>query len=610
MRSSGYLVLTISATLMLQLQVGAQQAGAPSSNVVPRLVNFSGRAMNVDSKPISGVAGVTFAIYKEQNEGSPLWFETQNVNTDAKGNYTVQLGATMPTGLPLDVFTSGEARWLGVQINGGEEQARILLLSVPYALKAADAQTLGGLPASAFVLAAPGGVSTEDTSASTTASPTTSSSTAHALVGSTPVTTAGGTTGTIPLWDSSSDIANSIVTQTGSGSSARIGINIANPLFTLDVKGSELVRGLFELATVQFANTTRGFNSNPLNLESSAWNSGTGTYTLNHFQWQAEPLGNNTTSPGATLNLLYGTDPKPLTETGLKLASNGQFTFAPGQKFPGAGSVTSVGLSAPTSDFTVSGSPVTTSGTLGLAWKVAPTNANTANAIVKRDSLGNFSSGAISATTVTAFNSTGSIAIDGQSAGIGVYGTSSTSQAVWGESTGTGFSNGSGPDGVHGVTHSNAGSGVGGLNTADGGVGIWGEAPAGFGFYTPNNVQQARTAGGWVKAMVLGSGGNGQFQAGIVSCFNSTLAGPAATTPPCGFTFDKAGTGDYILNFGFQVSDRFFSVTTQIAGPSTGVCTSFTGYCPHSLSVDDLEVTLWATSVQQYADGNFYLVVY
>src|SRR3990170_1578308 len=34
-----------------------------------------------------------------------------------------------------------------------EEQPRILLVSVPYALKAADAETLGGKPASAFVLA-------------------------------------------------------------------------------------------------------------------------------------------------------------------------------------------------------------------------------------------------------------------------------------------------------------------------------------------------------------------------------------------------------------------------------------------------------------------------
>ena len=61
------------------------------------------------------------------------------------------------------------------------------------------------------------------------------------------------------------------------------------------------------------------------------------------------------------------------------------------------GTVTSVGLSAPVSDFTVSGSPFTTSGTLELNWNVAPTNADTANAIVKRDANGSFTAGAITA---------------------------------------------------------------------------------------------------------------------------------------------------------------------------------------------------------------------
>ena len=101
----------------------------------PRLVNFSGKAADAQGKAISGVAGVTFAIYKDQYEGAPLWLETQNIQADPKGNYTIQLGATKPDGLPLDLFNSGEARWLGVRVNGGEEQARVVLLSVPYALK-------------------------------------------------------------------------------------------------------------------------------------------------------------------------------------------------------------------------------------------------------------------------------------------------------------------------------------------------------------------------------------------------------------------------------------------------------------------------------------------
>jgi hypothetical protein len=238
------------------------------------------------------------------------------------------------------------------------------LLSVPYALKAADAQTLGGLPASAFVLA--GSQLVNSQSATTVVSSTTS--------GSSPV----GGTGTqnyIPIWtDNTGDLGNSILYQSGSGATAKIGINQKNPLFTLDVNGQELVRGLMEMATTNYATPTKAYNSQPFNLESSAYNSGTAKYTLNHFQWQAEPTGNNTTTPGATLNLLYGTDPAAPAETGLKLSSAGLFTFASGQTFPGTGTITGV--------TTAAGSGLTgggTSGTLNLAL----TNTCSANQILQ-----------------------------------------------------------------------------------------------------------------------------------------------------------------------------------------------------------------------------------
>src|SRR5712692_3068890 len=79
------------------------------------------------------------------------------------------------------------------------------------------------------------------------------------------------------------------------------------------------------------------------------------------------------------------------------IASTGIISFAAGQTFPGggAGTVTSVGLAAPVSDFIVSGSPVTGTGTLTFNWNTAPASANTANAIVKRDASGNFSAGTI-----------------------------------------------------------------------------------------------------------------------------------------------------------------------------------------------------------------------
>ena len=125
---------------------------------VPNLVSFAGTLKSPAGHPIQSVTGVTFSLYAQEEGGVPLWLETQTVHADGKGNYTVQLGATKAEGLPLEHFTSGTARWLGVRMNGGEEQPRVLLVSVPYALKAADSQTLGGLPPSAFMLAAPASI--------------------------------------------------------------------------------------------------------------------------------------------------------------------------------------------------------------------------------------------------------------------------------------------------------------------------------------------------------------------------------------------------------------------------------------------------------------------
>ncbi|MBI3896261.1 MAG: hypothetical protein HY313_10075, partial [Acidobacteria bacterium] len=126
-----------------------------SSNVPSHLMQVNGVLKDQAGQPLTGIQGVTFTLYREQSGGAPLWLETQNVQLDEQGRYGVLLGAVTSDGLPQELFSSGEARWLGVQVNlsGEVEQPRVLLVSVPYALKAADAETLGGLPASAFVLA-------------------------------------------------------------------------------------------------------------------------------------------------------------------------------------------------------------------------------------------------------------------------------------------------------------------------------------------------------------------------------------------------------------------------------------------------------------------------
>jgi len=198
------LMLTCCALPMLARQP-AESAASGSDVVVPPLVNFSSVLTDLNGKPLTSITGVTFFLYKEEQGGAPLWLETQNVQPDKTGHYSVMLGSTTSSGLPTNLFGSGEARWLGVQPQGQAEQPRVMLLSVPYALKAGDAATVGGLPPSAFVLAAPSGAK----AASSSSLSASSSPVKPAIAGS-------GTQNYIPLWtDSKGDLGNSVLSQSG-----------------------------------------------------------------------------------------------------------------------------------------------------------------------------------------------------------------------------------------------------------------------------------------------------------------------------------------------------------------------------------------------------------
>jgi hypothetical protein len=152
-----------------------------------------------------------------------------------------------------------------------------------------------------------------------------------------------GTQNFIPLWtDNNGTLGNSVFFQKGSGATAKIGLNLKNPLATLDVNGTTLIRGTLEPITKGVATANTGFSSNPLDLEASSFSSTTATAVMQHFEWQAEPTGNNTATTGATLNLLFGQDNNPPAETGLHLSNTGIFSFAVGQTFPGTGTITGV----------------------------------------------------------------------------------------------------------------------------------------------------------------------------------------------------------------------------------------------------------------------------
>ncbi|HET6177242.1 MAG TPA: hypothetical protein VFE61_09935 [Candidatus Sulfotelmatobacter sp.] len=358
----------------------AQQPATVSTtkaSVVPNLVRFSGTASDVNNKSGNPAIGITFALYKDQQGGAPLWVETQNVSVDRSGHYSVSLGGTKAEGVPSELFSSGEAKWLGVQIEGHSEQPRVLLLSVPYALKAADAETIGGLPPSAFMLATPTKI--RASAASTDANANNASAPPSSAV------TGTGTVNFLPLWDTASDIISSAVSQTGTGATAKVGVNNTAPASTLDVKGGTTLRGTVSLPATGAATATAGKSSQSLNMVASSFNSGTSTAVNQTFQWKAEPANNNSANPSGVLNLLYGQGATAPAETGLRIGPKGVIAFSPGQTFPGTGTITGI-----TAGSGLSGGG--TSGNVTLTLNTATTDGRyaqlgTANAFTKNNTF-------------------------------------------------------------------------------------------------------------------------------------------------------------------------------------------------------------------------------
>jgi hypothetical protein len=366
----GLLSLAASLTPPVVAQASAQTS-AQTASALPRLVRFGGTVKDLNGNVSSGVVGITFALYAEQSGGAPLWLETQNVTADSNGHYTVVLGSTKPDGLPAELFTSEQARWVGVQVSGQAEQPRVLLVSAPYALKAGDAETIGGLPPSAFVLAAPAAIGSASAGGSAeTVSPLTV----------TDVTTTGGTADYLPIFSGAATVIDSVLYQTGAGTTAKVGINTTTPATTLDLNGGGTVRGTLSLPATGAATAAGGRDSQGLNLVASSFSSTSSTALNQTFRLQAEPAANDTTAPLGTLNLLYGLGATAPTETGLKISSKGVFTFATGQTFPGTGAGTITGIT------TAAGSGLAGGGVKGTLTLSVPA-AGITNAMLAHPSL-------------------------------------------------------------------------------------------------------------------------------------------------------------------------------------------------------------------------------
>jgi hypothetical protein len=547
-------VVTVSASTLpsATVPVMAQSTGsipapaapiaAAATTLVPSLIPYKGTALGNDGKPRSGEAGVTFLIFKEQKGGESLWTETQSVTFDADGQYAVYLGAANASGLPPDLFGTGEARWLEVQVAGQAPLPRVLLASVPYALKAADAATLGGLPASAYALAA---------SLPTVAQAGTASPDATAAA----VTTPGGTAGYLPVFSGATTIDDSLLFQSGSS----LGINTNAPAATLDVRGTIAAHGLLTLESAGVATATAGTNSQALEFQAGAYNSASHSAAYPLFTLQAEASGNNTSAPGATLHLLYANGTAPV-ETGFSIGPKGLVQFAPGQTFPGAsGGITGVTTTSP-----LAGSGTTGSVALSLNVPALETTLNS-----KYAQLGAANTFTLPITFAATQTFPGMGTISGVTAGTGLTGGgtkgaitlsldltkiptltsspvfNSSGNGAQGDTAGTTV----GTAGVLGVAGTGNSSGFSGI------AGVWGNANAHVGVLGTSTeyagVQGISSSGAGVQGTSsVGSGVQGASTSGygVFASSNTGTAVGASTSSGIGVNAEST-TNDGVLGY-------------------------------------------------------------
>lgn len=171
--------------------------------------------------------------------------------------------------------------------------------------------------------------------------------------------------------------------------------------------------------------------------------------------------------------------------------------------------------------------------------------------------------------------------------GFGVLGLSNHNDGVQGHTSFSGTGAYAGTSGI------GEGNNFGMYGSSVAGVGVFAHSNSGYAMATDGATQQARNQSGWAKALVYVDPNTPQ----VLRCFNSQLPAASATTPPCGFTLSSgSGAGNLtIVDFHFQVSDRFDMVTSIDPNIAASSCDSSNARCAITSTQVVVETTLQST---------------
>jgi hypothetical protein len=118
-------------------------AAGPVGSAVPGQVDFQGLLLDSAGEPATGSVDLAFTLFDAPSGGTPLWSETLPDVPLADGVYSVTLGATTPI-TPAVLEAGTGSLYLEIVVDGETLEPRRPLVAVPFAVRAADADALGG----------------------------------------------------------------------------------------------------------------------------------------------------------------------------------------------------------------------------------------------------------------------------------------------------------------------------------------------------------------------------------------------------------------------------------------------------------------------------------
>jgi len=110
---------------------------------VPSLINYQGLLTDINGNVVSGSKTVSISIHDAATNGSQLYTENIGSVTVQNGIYSFQFGSG-PTF--TSTLSTGAQHWLQVTLDGIAQTPRERLVSVPFAIKAAQADSLTPQP--------------------------------------------------------------------------------------------------------------------------------------------------------------------------------------------------------------------------------------------------------------------------------------------------------------------------------------------------------------------------------------------------------------------------------------------------------------------------------